>query len=200
MTEQWKPVVGYEGSYEVSAHGNVRSLDRWRRNRQSLYLVKGRPVTQHELHFGHYCVYLYQLGVKRHKRWLTHRLVLTAFTGPCPDGHEGCHMDGDPQITDSATCTGARTPRTCRTVFATDGTTAASRQSRPAASGTTSSHLRTHTSREMDGECAALVSTTGFAATAARVDWAPGRRRPHDVWDELVGTLRCVSKGEALQF
>lgn len=26
--EQWKPVVNYEGSYEVSSHGRVRSIDR----------------------------------------------------------------------------------------------------------------------------------------------------------------------------
>lgn len=31
---------------------------------------------------------------KTHTRYI-HRLVLEAFTGPCPDGHEGCHRDGD---------------------------------------------------------------------------------------------------------
>ena len=29
MTEQWKPVYKYEGMYEVSSKGNVRSLDRF---------------------------------------------------------------------------------------------------------------------------------------------------------------------------
>lgn len=28
--------------------------------------------------------------------FLVHRLVLTAFVGPCPEGMEGCHEDGDP--------------------------------------------------------------------------------------------------------
>lgn len=28
MRELWRPVVGYEGLYEVSDMGNVRSLDR----------------------------------------------------------------------------------------------------------------------------------------------------------------------------
>lgn len=28
MTETWKPIPGYEGLYEVSDHGRVRSLDR----------------------------------------------------------------------------------------------------------------------------------------------------------------------------
>lgn len=30
MTEEiWRPVVGYEGLYEVSSYGRVRSLDRY---------------------------------------------------------------------------------------------------------------------------------------------------------------------------
>lgn len=33
MTEEiWKPVVGYEGLYEVSSYGRVRSLDRYVNN------------------------------------------------------------------------------------------------------------------------------------------------------------------------
>ena len=31
MEESWKPVVGYEGLYEVSDLGRVRSLDRVRK-------------------------------------------------------------------------------------------------------------------------------------------------------------------------
>jgi len=28
MSEMWRPIPGYEGLYEVSDHGRVRSLDR----------------------------------------------------------------------------------------------------------------------------------------------------------------------------
>lgn len=28
VMEEWKPVVGFEGSYEISNYGRVRSLDR----------------------------------------------------------------------------------------------------------------------------------------------------------------------------
>ena len=28
MSEEWRPVVGYEGLYEVSSYGRVRSVDR----------------------------------------------------------------------------------------------------------------------------------------------------------------------------
>jgi hypothetical protein len=30
------------------------------------------------------------------RNYYTHRLVLLAFVGPCPEGLEGCHNDGDP--------------------------------------------------------------------------------------------------------
>jgi hypothetical protein len=31
-----------------------------------------------------------------HERHLVHRLVLSAFVGPCPEGLEAAHRDGDP--------------------------------------------------------------------------------------------------------
>lgn len=33
LTERWRPVLGYEGRYEVSDHGRVRSLPRYRRGK-----------------------------------------------------------------------------------------------------------------------------------------------------------------------
>ena len=32
----------------------------------------------------------------RRGQFRVHRLVLEAFVGPCPEGHEGCHNDGNP--------------------------------------------------------------------------------------------------------
>jgi hypothetical protein len=40
--EIWKPVPGYEGVYEVSNYGRVRSLDRYRTIRGSLHKYKGK--------------------------------------------------------------------------------------------------------------------------------------------------------------
>jgi hypothetical protein len=42
--EEWRPVVDYEGFYEVSNQGGVRSLDRWvrtSRNPDKLRLWRG---------------------------------------------------------------------------------------------------------------------------------------------------------------
>src|SRR3970282_914182 len=94
MTERWLPVVGYEGSYEVSDLGRVRSLDRilpCGRRKKGIVL---RPSPgANGGHLGlHLCAYS-----KRNAR--VHRLVLAAFVGPCPIGMEGCHDDGAPTNT-----------------------------------------------------------------------------------------------------
>jgi hypothetical protein len=34
---------------------------------------------------------------KRGHQFMVSRLVLTTFVGPCPDGMEGCHNDGNPK-------------------------------------------------------------------------------------------------------
>jgi hypothetical protein len=92
-SEQWKPVPGYEGLYEVSDHGRVRSLDR--RVVDSLgraRRIRGRVLRAGLTSVGYDSVALYICGQKRTA--LVHRLVLSAFAGPCPSGMEGCHDDG----------------------------------------------------------------------------------------------------------
>jgi hypothetical protein len=90
--EVWRPIVGYEGYYEVSDQGRVRSVDRlvagpygdkpWR--------LRGKPMKQTPWSKkGYLAVKLTRQG--QQKRWSVHRLVLTAFVGPCPEGMEACH-------------------------------------------------------------------------------------------------------------
>lgn len=91
MTEEvWRPVVGAEGLYEVSNLGRVRGVDR----------VDGQgrhwPGRIRALgNTGKYkTVPLYIEGRQTPK--IVHRLVLESFVGPCPDGMEACHNDGNP--------------------------------------------------------------------------------------------------------
>lgn len=77
--EIWKPVVGYEGLYECSSLGNVRSLDRidsvGRR-------IKGKHIKPLESRFGYHRLSLCKEGkVITHS---VHRLVAEAFL-PNPD-------------------------------------------------------------------------------------------------------------------
>jgi hypothetical protein len=94
--EVWKAVPGYGGAYEVSSHGRVRSLDRlvlrsFRDGRVGARLVAGRVLRPGPARTGHRTVALGRGNSKQ-----VHSLVLLAFVGPPPPGHEVLHNDGDP--------------------------------------------------------------------------------------------------------
>jgi hypothetical protein len=90
----WKPVVGYEGFYEVSDSGLVRSIDRQVLFNGTMALRRGKIISPDVCHAGHRRVALSRDGVLR--RVFIHRLVLEAFVGPCPDGMECAHNDNNP--------------------------------------------------------------------------------------------------------
>ena len=99
MNEIWKPVKGYEGLYEVSNEGRVRSLDREvkrtsKLNKPCLMSLTGRLIKPRLLKRGYLAVDLYCCGNQSTHR--IHRLVLEAFIGLAPDGMECCHYDDDP--------------------------------------------------------------------------------------------------------
>lgn len=86
MDEIWKPVVGYEGLYEVSNLGRVRSVDRyvsfgrWGDNGQTRF--RKSHLLSPKIDEGYYRVALSKDGVK--KLFKVHRLVAQAFI-PNPD-------------------------------------------------------------------------------------------------------------------
>lgn len=84
-TENWKPVKGYEGIYEVSDLGRVRSIDRvmvFKTGRA--VLLKGRIMKQNT-HYKGYKRLLLSNGEDREHGHFVHRLVADAFI-PNPDG------------------------------------------------------------------------------------------------------------------
>ena len=93
--EVWKPIAGWEGFYEVSDQGRVRSLTRTVvvRNPQGVLAPRtytGRIIGAHISTNGYRIVTLTKPGLKP-VCCNVHTLVLTAFTGPAPDGMECCH-------------------------------------------------------------------------------------------------------------
>jgi hypothetical protein len=96
MNETWKPVVGFEGFYEVSSMGRVKSIARRVRGRNG-HLIghSSKLLSPGEQQSGHLCVNLSMHG-KPHMRRV-HTLVALAFIGPCPEGLEVNHIDGDPK-------------------------------------------------------------------------------------------------------
>ena len=93
--EQWRAIPGTDGFYEASTHGRVRSVDRVvTKSDNRDYRLKGRVLKPHTMTSGHLRVNIKIRGVAFEP--LVHRLVMLAFVGPCPEGMEVCHGDGDP--------------------------------------------------------------------------------------------------------
>ena len=80
--EEWRPVVGYEGLYEVSNLGRVRSLDRKvltisRSGNTYKEFKKGKIISQRKMYNGYILVSLHKESVSSNK--LLHRVVAMAF-------------------------------------------------------------------------------------------------------------------------
>lgn len=104
MQEVWQPVLGYEGLYEVSNLGRVKSLSRLIRRgsghwqRPSMML---KPTIDPRI--GYPAVRLVRNGLSRAHR--VHVLVLTAFVGPPAKGQQCRHLNGnrrDPRLANLA--------------------------------------------------------------------------------------------------
>ena len=91
--EQWRPVPGYEGLYEVSDMGRVRSLPRQTNGRWKRASVPGKVLAPALTDRGYRFVGLCREGVVRPGR--IHTLVLTAFRGPRTEMQVCRHLNGD---------------------------------------------------------------------------------------------------------
>ena len=90
--EIWKPVVGWEGFYEISNMGRARSLGRLvPRDGRCLKYIQGRLIKRS------YTQRYVGIGLSRNGKVVNrmlHHLVLEAFIGPRPSGMEACHFNG----------------------------------------------------------------------------------------------------------
>lgn len=93
MSEQWRQIPDWEGFYEVSNDGRVRSVDRTITHPLSgLTALKGRLLKQAPTG-GHLVVTLIDSVGRRRRVAKVHHLVLEAFVGARPAGMEGCHRN-----------------------------------------------------------------------------------------------------------
>lgn len=97
MTEQWKPVPGYEGKYEVSDQGRVRSVDalvpynHWRSGARLLRLKRGKLLPTQRINSGYLIVHMHKDNKREAKT--VHRLVASVFVEG--GGREVNHHNGD---------------------------------------------------------------------------------------------------------
>ena len=93
--EIWKDIGGFEKLYQVSDFGRVKSLPRRVRNRNGHALTKGRILTP-GIDKKRLRLYVNLYNKNKPTTRLIHQLVLRAFVGPCPEGKEVAHWDGNP--------------------------------------------------------------------------------------------------------
>lgn len=92
--EVWKPVAGYEGIYEVSDCGRVRSLDRVIETARCSRRIRGRVLSPKNNTGGYQQVSLFRDG--KRKDYLVSRLVAEAFCEH-PEGNDVVnHLDNTP--------------------------------------------------------------------------------------------------------
>lgn len=85
MQEEWKEFAG--GNYEASNLGNVRRKTPGRKT------WPGRVIVKHLLKVGYHVVGPTING--RNVNMYVHKIVAELFIGPCPDGCEVNHIDGN---------------------------------------------------------------------------------------------------------
>lgn len=94
--EIWKDIPGYEGLYQASTEGRIRSVSRYVRcgpKGKGQRFVEGRVLRP-----GRYCKsgHVSVVLKKGCPGKPVHQIIARTFLGPRPDGLDVCHNDGDP--------------------------------------------------------------------------------------------------------
>ena len=90
--EEWRNIKGYEGLYQISNLGRIKSLERFRKGKNgSLASVKEKILKPLITRNGYYQVPLCKNSKLR--LYYVHRLVFEAFNGPIPEGYEINHLN-----------------------------------------------------------------------------------------------------------
>ena len=82
--EVWRDIPNYEGLYQASNLGRVKSLKR-------PYGLKEKILKPGINQYGYYLISLYKNSIQ--KFYLVHRLVWEAFNGQIPEGYEVNHIN-----------------------------------------------------------------------------------------------------------
>lgn len=98
MVEEWKPIKGYEGYYEISSFGRIKSIERKVYNPgvigEGSYRTVPEKIRKPNIMKGYHCICL--IKNKSHKVFRVHRLVMEHFVSEAPSQeHQVNHIDGD---------------------------------------------------------------------------------------------------------
>ena len=90
--EQWKDIIGWEGYYQVSDLGNIKSLKRKGVTNYGERDYAGSCVNPIKCKSGYIAVNLTKQGFRQQKH--IHVAVLEAFIGERPYKYDACHNNG----------------------------------------------------------------------------------------------------------
>ena len=92
--EQWLDIPGYEGYYQASDAGRVRSVERVITSRLGVSWLKRSVVLKPSLGSSGYLQVNLSVANKT-KIFMVHRLIAMTFLGHRPEGLDTCHNDGN---------------------------------------------------------------------------------------------------------
>ena len=93
--EEWRDIQGYEGLYQVSNLGRVRSLDRTIETRSGKRRYKGRILKDYVKENGYHTISLWKNGTS--EDFFVHKLVAEAFIENTNNNTCVDHINGDNQ-------------------------------------------------------------------------------------------------------
>lgn len=91
--EIWVDAYDWEGFYEVSDQGRIRSKIREGKTTLGIRKYGGKILSPVRKNNGYMAVSFTCRG--RREQVAIHRLILTSFKGKAPEGMEACHNDGN---------------------------------------------------------------------------------------------------------
>lgn len=96
MKENWKDIKNYEGLYQISNFGRIKSLKKWCGNKYVQKWTKCEKILKQAKHYHGY-KYVILSKNKETKKEYVHRLVARAFLNNDNEYKEINHKDGNKQ-------------------------------------------------------------------------------------------------------
>ena len=93
--EIWRPIPGCEGFHSVSNLGRVRSEAAVIARRAGAQAGTAKTMLKPSISKSHGYAVVNIVRYGKRQPYLIHRLVAETFLGPCPDGMECAHGDGN---------------------------------------------------------------------------------------------------------
>jgi hypothetical protein len=93
LSEEWRPVPGWEAIYEASSRGRIRSVGRTVMRGGHRMRVATRILRPNVHHSGYLRVVFSHDGLRSER--LVHWVIALAFHGPRPEGMEVRHLNGN---------------------------------------------------------------------------------------------------------